>query len=908
MSSTFPDPVLGRPTQGTAVGQARRPPLPGGGLPSGAQPSASQPGAPSTSSRAGPTGSPPRPAVTLPKGGGAIRGLGEKFGVNAATGTGTLTVPIPVSPGRAGFGPQLTLSYDSGRGNGLFGFGWSLSLPAVTRKTDKGLPRYRNAAMPGGAAPASQGPEDPADPADPDDGLPDVFMLSEVEDLVPDLDPAAPHNPDGYRVDRFRPRVEGSFARIERWTAANGDVHWRAISRDDVTTIYGADDQSRIRDPHDHTRVFSWLICKSFDDRGNALTYEYAREDGTGVDTTRASERHRVPADRTAAVHPKRICYGNRVSALVDPELKDPGWMFEVVFDYGEHNDDDPRSDDAGDWEVRPDPFSVYRAGFEVRSYRRCRRVLIFHHFSGEPEVGADCLVRSLELAYLQPWQTQAGVSATHVPAWSLLTSVTERGYRRAATGETPDAGPYVMRELPPVEFTYGLPEFHEEVREADGARLAHLPAGLATPGVQLADLDGEGLPGVLHDQMGAWYYQENQGGGQFGPALALAGRPTGASLTGRQLLDLAGDGRLDLVDFAGLTPGFNERTDERTWTKFRPFESLPHLDWSGPSLRFVDLDGDGHADGLVTDRDAYTWYPSRGEAGFGPPRLISVPDDQDGGPLLLFADTTHSVHLADMTGDGLADLVRIRNGEVCYWPNLGYGRFGRRVTMDASPWFAEPDEFDATLVRLGDVDGSGVTDMIYPGADGVAVYLNDAGSGWRRPYRLRRFPQVDNRAQLTTADLLGTGTTCLVWSSGLPADATRPLRYVDLMGGRKPYLLESVVNNLGAETHVTYAPSTRFYLADKAAGREWVTRLPFPVHVVERVVTVDQVSRNRFSTRYTYHHGYFDGPEREFRGFGMVEELDAEELAALTGSDDEPADNLDPVTSVPPGITPAPT
>ena len=31
------------------------------------------------------------------------------------------------------------------------------------------------------------------------------------------------------------------------------------------------------------------------------------------------------------------------------------------------------------------------------------------------------------------------------------------------------------------------------------------------------------------------------------------------------------------------------------------------------------------------------------------------------------------------MNGDGLADLVRIRNGEVCYWPNLGYGRFGAR-------------------------------------------------------------------------------------------------------------------------------------------------------------------------------------------------------------------------------------
>src|SRR5262249_55616216 len=82
------------------------------------------------------------PAICLPRGGGAIRGLGEKFGANPVTGTGSMSVPIATSPGRSGFGPQLALTYDSGAGNGPFGLGWTLSLPAVARKTDKGLPRY----------------------------------------------------------------------------------------------------------------------------------------------------------------------------------------------------------------------------------------------------------------------------------------------------------------------------------------------------------------------------------------------------------------------------------------------------------------------------------------------------------------------------------------------------------------------------------------------------------------------------------------------------------------------------------------------------------------------------------------------------------------------------------------------
>jgi len=82
------------------------------------------------------------PQISTPKGGGAIRGLGEKFATNPVTGTGSLTIPVPVTPGRAGFAPQLALAYDSGAGNSAFGLGWQLGLPHISRKTEKGLPRY----------------------------------------------------------------------------------------------------------------------------------------------------------------------------------------------------------------------------------------------------------------------------------------------------------------------------------------------------------------------------------------------------------------------------------------------------------------------------------------------------------------------------------------------------------------------------------------------------------------------------------------------------------------------------------------------------------------------------------------------------------------------------------------------
>src|SRR5262245_63452714 len=82
------------------------------------------------------------PTVSLPKGGGAIKGIGEKFAANPVTGTGSLSIPLPLSPGRSGFTPALSLSYDPGAGNGPYGFVWNVGYPSITRRTDRGLPRY----------------------------------------------------------------------------------------------------------------------------------------------------------------------------------------------------------------------------------------------------------------------------------------------------------------------------------------------------------------------------------------------------------------------------------------------------------------------------------------------------------------------------------------------------------------------------------------------------------------------------------------------------------------------------------------------------------------------------------------------------------------------------------------------
>lgn len=860
------------------------------------------------------------PAISLPKGGGAIRGIGEKFAANPVTGTGSMTVPIAVSPGRSGFGPQLSLSYDSGSGNGPFGFGWSLSVPSITRKTDKGLPQYR------------------------DDEESDVYVLSGAEDLVPVLRPDGKRFQDdttfpGYIIHRYRPRVEGLFARIERWTKAKtGVIHWRSITRDNVTTIYGKDNDSRVFDPAEPdqdnpVRIFSWLICESYDDKGNAIVYEYATENDRNIDLTQANERNRV---RTANRYLKRIKYGNTVSRLIEPDLSKTDWMFEVVFDYdeGHYEEIEPRQPEAEHhrfvrasasgkvtaseplWTARPDPFSSHRAGFEVRSYRRCCRVLMFHRFA---ELGTEpCLVRATEfdyrdLDYSKPTTIEAELAHEGSTRFaSFIQSVTQSGFVRDNTRPVVERDgvryvTYLKKSMPPLEFEYTKASIQDDIRELDPVSLENIPVGLDGKEYRWVDLDGEGVSGILTEQAGAWFYKPNVGGGRFGPLQRVASMPSLASLGGgrQQLLDLAGDGQLDLAQFAEPLPGFYERAEDESWAPFRTFRNLPNVRWDDLNLRFVDLNGDGHADVLITEDEVSTWHPSLAEEGFGPARQVRQALDEETGPKLVFADGEQSIYLADMCGDGLADLVRIRNGEVCYWPNVGYGHFAAKVTMDNSPRLDNDDQFDQRRVRLSDIDGSGTNDIIYVGRDGVHLYFNQSGNRWSEARRLTRFPRVDNLSSVAAADLFGNGTACLVWSSPLPADATRPMRYIDLMGGQKPHLLIKSVNNLGAETLVEYAASTKFYLADKLAGKPWITRIPFPVHVVERVETHDRISGNRFVTRYAYHHGYFDGVEREFRGFGMVEQLDTEELAALTASGElPPATNVDESSHIPPVLT----
>jgi YD repeat-containing protein len=729
------------------------------------------------------------PQISLPQGGGAIQGIGELFQPDPQTGTAHLSVPLQLSPGRNGFQPSLTLAYDSGQGNGPFGVGWGLSVPSVRRRTSKGVPRYVDS---------------------------DTFVLSGAEDLMPVAGVVAGRQ-------RFRPRVEGMFARIEHVVGAEGD-YWQVWTGDGHRSTYGTPrpstappdwrDPAVICDPADPGRVFGWLISETGDSTGNLIRYAYESD----PDLPGCAQRYLAEigyADVGDATHPT--------------------FAIRVVFTY----------------QPRPDAVRDRRAGFEIRTARRCTQIdtLIQPPQVQSPQTESPILSRSVFLDYRQAPGNGA----------SLLAAVRIQGRDGSAT-----------QDLPPLEFAYS--EFHPETRRYTNLAGALPNAPLSGPDIELVDLFGFGLPSVLEIN-GTTRYWRNCGDGRLADPRSMRLVPTGVALsgTGVQLADMTGDGRPDLVVTRGPLPGYFPMSADGGFDQkgFTPYRSAPAVNLDDPAVKLVDLDGDGVIDALRSGESLQAYYNRPPDSWDGP-----VPVR---GPEVALQDPR--VRLADMTGDGLTDLVLVHDGNLSYWPYCGWGHWDQPVAMANAPRFADPGYgaagFDPRRLLIGDVDGDGCADVVYVADDTVTVWLNQGGGGFADPVVIHGTPPVDDVDAVRLADMLGCGTAGVLWSYAAGRVRGGNYTFLDLTGGTKPYLLTVLDNHRGARTTIEYAASTLFALADQDAGRPWATTLPFPVQVVSTTRLTDHFSGTTLTSQYSYHHGYWDGTDREFRGFGRVDRRD---------------------------------
>ncbi len=770
------------------------------------------------------------PTLSLPEG-GSISGFGEVFEPHQQTGAGGFRFPIPL-PDARGISLDLVLAYASSSGNGPFGVGFAVSTPSIQRRTDKGVPRYD----------------------DTDQFILDGEIL--VPRYLPDGNggwmPAQRGETSGgaeYLVTSYLPRVVLDFDLIEHWLdAQTGRSHWRLVDSDNIETLFGVDDQARIVDPSHPRREFAWLAQSTRDALGNRIEYSYLPEDGQNIPATLGN----AGRDHQAGRYLSAVRYGNYVDAAGVERFG-----FQVLFDYGNYDlsrltPADPAVAPNQSWPTRPDPFSTYRAGFEIRSYRRCRAVLVTHDFPDQLGAGPT-LAAAVRLEYDEN------------PAGSRICSIQQIGYR------LDQVVAYAQRAMPQLKLQYS--EFTPS--DAAWGELT-VPGGDEFPGLlsdglyRLIDLYGDGLPGVLYANENLFLYWRPMGKGRYANPQKLPEAPSEMRLQRRafSLQDLIGGGRLDLVVGASNRGGFYRNRQDGTWEPFRSFDSYTP-EYTDPDAALVDLDGNGLADLYTPADQTVRYFPGLGESGFAAPlsrpTAVAVPtaDAQ-------FA--TRLIRFLDLFGDGLACRMELRGGSVTAWPNLGHGRFDEPIVFAGAPVLPASIRMDRVL--FGDVTGNGFVDLLLVFDDGVELYPNLSGNRFGEAIRFPAPFGVNERDQVFLADVFGNGGSVLVVSR--PGDPVRHY-YLDFAGGVRPGLLTGIDNGAGSRTEVRYRSSTDYVMQDRARGIEWTVRPPNPVQVVSQIRRGDQVGGGHPTRVFQYRDGYYDPVERRFLGFGMLQSQDSE-------------------------------
>ncbi len=882
-----------------------------------------------------PTGSTPNDVtsktISIPNGSGTIKGMEESFSAQLSTGIANFNVPLSLPAARGKAQPSLSLSYSSASGFDLAGVGWSIGVPFIARQTDRGVPGYRDM--------AKWHPEQ------------DRFVFNGGQELIPicDVDSnlycskalvtadAVEQMPGWARGWQYhRARVEGSFLRFF-WSPDH--LTWRVQDKTGITLelgvpLDGSGDRNAIEaNPDKATEIYKWHLARQYDTYGNANP-EYGN-----------------PAPANLVVY--KYVHQGGMAYLADifdtPPATSNGTSIET-FAHHTHLI----------WETRTDPTASYRAGWRVEQTLRLARVDVTSKTFNEGSMGPRRLVRRYHVGYDARWHA------------SLLSSIQIEGRCTGTSGDETNApaedGSWMLAPvtncalLPPMSFTYGhvgpfktdgtpsqvdlagYEGFDERIRTFQNSPNHSVDEQLTS----LYDVNADALPDVVVTAPALF-------GGKHGLFLNSAAR-TGLTFNGTIIgrddldgianvdanvltfknanirsLDLDGDGQSDLIHmprvkkYEVFTP---VRRGNDWWWSGRVVSTADQqdakIDFTNENSRIkvADVNFDGLVDVVFSSGTelqtffALGRYPS-GDGQFGWARRTAADAAQfHNDPVRMCLPWSASaiqfdssdVRLADMNGDGIVDIVRVRPGDVRYWPGRGNGFWGtgarddcgagtyaqgRHVAMVSSPQYGVAEE-DSLLVE--DANGDGLDDIVEVRYNAVDIYLNVDGVSWTKRHVIFNSPVKPGFAnRVRVVDVNGSGTRDILYGDG------RAYKFIDLQGGAKPWLLTGIENGLGKTTAIEYSTSTEEMLeaerngvkcnlddqnpsaadALTAAGtdpwsKKWCTRMPTVAHVVKRVTESDNITvagkaPGIYVSEYDYRDPWYEGRQREFRGFRFV-------------------------------------
>ena len=613
----------------------------------------------------------------------------------------------------------------------------------------------------------------------------------------------------------YRARFEKAFTRY-RWHDAGDGAggYWTAEFRDGRVGYYGADadgnvvESARVTGPDG--QVFRYHVVDEVDPHGHRVHYEYTKSGGSAV-----------------------------VSRI--------GYAFE-----GSR----PRFSVRLAYEDREDILSDAKPGFIVELDKRLREVEVLSRSE---------VVRRYALSY-EDYDDAGG--------FSRLAGVTEYG-----RGDSRH----------PLRFRFGYSRSLGGACENDCekpfvVRMGKLAEGvdLRTGRATLIDINGDSLPDILNtSESGQHTFHISElspegrpgfGGSVVESAMTPSSSSFVLSAPGVQVLDVDGDGFTDIISsFAGEV-FCNTGAGDWSGTGCMDNATLPTLsedpqsagDANPLGVRFFDYDNDKRIDMLRTAPGDTSVHVNTGE------RFDQVSIEEIG---VLFDQST--LQLSDVNGDGLQDPVEIQNdGTMRYRINLGLGRWGEWVIVDLGG-FGEVALLQATLE---DLNGDGLADVVVVAGDELKYALNRNGDHFDAVVTVRS-DQVEGdlpeRTATTTvlfADMNGNGTRDPVWLSS-DGDA----QFLELFPV-KPNLLSRIENGIGHVQTIEYGTSVAELARDARDGRPWAYKLNHAMNVVKRKDTWVTLTGGEDGEglheveAFDYHDGFYDGQEKQFRGYASVE------------------------------------
>ncbi len=311
----------------------------------------------------------------------------------------------------------------------------------------------------------------------------------------------------------------------------------------------------------------------------------------------------------------------------------------------------------------------------------------------------------------------------------------------------------------------------------------------------RLGDVNGDGMADIIGFGGDGVYVATAVGGGYFAnPVLRLtqfgsnasAGSWTSDDATPREVADVNGDGRADIVGFGGagvyvalarsdgsFAPSvlalnnLGSYTEAGSWTSDDRFPR-----------ELGDINGDGRADVVAFGGNGTFIAFGKADGTFGPAELHLGQFGTSTAAGTWSSDTAVPREIADVTGDGRADVVGFGGAGVIVASAVTSPMFGPASLQLAgfSPGVDGWSSDDRFPRRMADVNGDGKADIVGFGGAGVYVsYATAGGSFTNYTLKLAQFGTdgdaggwgSDDRFPRKMADVNGDGRADIVGFGG---------------------------------------------------------------------------------------------------------------------------------------------